>query len=322
MKRLFLLPFLLLSTAQAEEIRFTFQVYQADPAIGIALEDRLIAGGEAAAQAVEKLPDFVRQGRLEELANLAFTSPSGERTVQKSEEGGLVSLPTREASEGLEIEIDPVSQNGTIDLNIFAAFITRDKGDPIERTLTTQTRGRLGTPLLLGRWQREDEWILLLGTATVDGTDPAPSVAGEVLYIESAYYPSATAAKFGRDTLASTRIPCLNGQRCRSQIIGWIDDENILEDDQPGFRSVVDPKLNEDGTLTLGVGCGFIVEAGGRTRLDSGERVRRLELRDVSDTLQLTEGEPAGRKATVAGLDDIKAEEDDYVAGFKFVRSS
>lgn len=320
MKRLLLLSCLLLPSVYGQEIQFTFQVYQADPAIGIALEDRLIAGGEGAATAIAKLPDFVRQGRLEELATLSFASPSGERTIQKSE-GGLVTLPTREATEGLEVEIDPVVRNGVIDLNIFAAFVSREKGDPIERTLTTQTRGPLGAPMLLCRWQREDEWVLLLGTATIAGGAPAASVAGDVLYIESAYYPSASAAKSRRDTLASTRIPCLNGQRCRSQIIGWIDDENILEDDQPGFRSVLDPKLGEDGTLTLGVNCGHIVEAGGRTRLDSGERVRRLELRDVSDTFTLTEGEPTGSKATVAGLDDVKAEEDDYVAGFTFVRS-
>ncbi|MCG8600719.1 MAG: hypothetical protein MI807_11295 [Verrucomicrobiales bacterium] len=321
MKTLLLLVGLSLTFAQAEEIAFTFHIHKMEPTIGEALEGRLIAGGEVAAQALAKLPDFVRQGRVEEVATLAITTPSGERAAGKSSEG-TVSLPSREAVDGLEIEIDPVLENGNVNLNYYASFTTLVKGDPRERAVTTQTSGQVGQPMILCRWQIDDEWLLLTGTANAAGAEENGTPKGEVLFVESAYYDSASAAKFNRDRLASTLIPCLSGQSCRSEIVEWIDDENIIEDEQPGFRSYLTPALNDDGTLKLRAACGYIIESGGRTRLDNGDRVRRLKIRDVNEMLELKEGEPAGRRAELSGLEDVETEEDSYVAAFRFSRSS
>ncbi|MDF1861198.1 MAG: hypothetical protein P1U87_13360 [Verrucomicrobiales bacterium] len=319
MKRIFFLACFSLLPAHGEEIEFTFHVYQMEPAIGAALEDRLIAGGAAAAEAMDKLPDFVRQGRVTELDSLAFTAPPDERTVKKSKDS-TITLPTREAADGLEVEVDPFLQGSIINLNFYASFTTQKKEDIRERGVTSQTQCQSGIPMLLCRWQMKDEWLLLTGTATAPGGGKPEPSAGDVLYLESAYYQSGASAKSGRDKLASTRTACRSGQRCRSEIIGWLDDENILEDDQPGFRSLLDPVLKEDGILEVRVDCGLVVEAGGRTRLESGERVRRLEMRDVSGLLVMKEGEPAGRKAELSRLNDNKTVEDNYVAAFRFLR--
>lgn len=311
---------LFLSPALGQEIDFEFFVYSTEPDIGVALEDRLVTGGEPAVAAMEKLPDLVRQGRVTELATLSLKIPSGERTKGTSSDATLA-LPHREAVAGLEVEVDPVVQGGIVDFNLYACFTTDEKDQPTERIVTTQTRGRSGDPLLLCRWQLDDEWLLFVGKATLPdgpGSGPPPD---DLLFVESSFYPSGSSARFGRDKLASTRIPCRSGQRARASIVTWLDDENILEDDQPGFRSQIDPRLADDGTLVLGVACGYIVEAGGRTRLDSGERVRRLEMRSVKGSLELTEGEPAGQRATVAGLNDVRAEEDEAVAAFVFIRA-
>lgn len=320
MRILPLLACLLLSTSFAQDIEFQFHIHQMEPAIGQALEGRLIAGGDAAAEAVAKLPDFVRQGRVEEAVALSLTTPAGERAIGKSGEG-TVMLPSRDAVKGLEIEIDPALQNGFINLNFYASFTTIVKGDPRERVVTSQTKGQSGQPMLLCRWQFDDEWLLLTGTATVAGGDTSSKAPNDVLFVESAYYDSASAAKFNRDRLASTLIPCLSGQSCRSEIVGWIEDENIIEDEQPGFRSYLTPALYEDGTLKLRATCGYIIESGGRTRLDNGDRVRRLKIRDVSEMLELKEGEPAGRRADLSGLEDVETEEDTHVAAFRFSRA-
>ena len=73
MRILPLLACLLLSTSFAQDIEFQFHIHQMEPTIGQALEGRLIAGGDAAAEAVAKLPDFVRQGRVEEAVALSLT---------------------------------------------------------------------------------------------------------------------------------------------------------------------------------------------------------------------------------------------------------
>lgn len=319
MIRIFFLACLSLLPAHGEEIELTFHVYQMEPAIGAALEERLIAGGAAAVEAMDKLPDFARQGRVTELDSLSFAAPSDERTVRKSK-NSTIALPTREAADGLEVEIDPVLRGSIIDFSFYASFTTQEKEDIRERGVTSQTQGQSGIPMLLCRWQMKDEWILLTGTATVRGVEETESPPDEVIYIESAYYQSSASAKIGRDKLASTRTPCRSGQRSRSEIIGWLDDENILEDDQPGFRSLLDPVLKEDGILELRVDCGLVAEVGGRTRLESGERVRRLEMRDVSDLLEMKEGEPAGRKAELSRLNDNKTVADESVAAFLFLR--
>lgn len=315
--RALVLAALLCTPILAQDVEFEFRLYEMEPDLGLALEDRLIAGGEGASSAMEKLPDFVRQGRVEELASAELTTSAGERAIAKSGDATLT-LPTREAVEGLEVEVDPVVQDGIVDLNFYASFTDRESGEPRERVVTSQAQGRSGIPMLLCRWQRDDQWLLLTGTATVAGASGDGDRSFDIFYVESAYYASASSAQFGRDRLASTRIPCRSGQRSRSFIIGWIDDENILEDDQPGFRTILDPVLRQDGDLEVRVSCSYIVEAGGRTRLDSGERVRRLEIRDVRDSLVLKEGEPGGRRATVSALGDRESEEDDHVAAFLF----
>ncbi|MDF1812207.1 MAG: hypothetical protein P1V20_08330 [Verrucomicrobiales bacterium] len=320
MKKYLTLIFLWLNSAAAGDVQFEFHVYRMEAAIGMALEERLITGGEAAIGAYDKLPDFVRQRRITELDTLSLTAPPGDR-VRKASKETHINLPAHEAVDGLEIEMTLESEDGSIDFTYYAAYTNEEKDQPIERTVTSQMQGKSGVPMLLCRWQMERDWLLLIGKATGPDIAKPASPKGHILYIESGFYPSATSAKSGRDMLASTRIPCLSGKQGRAEMTAWIDDDNILDTDQPGFRVFLDPDLYEDGTVRLTAKCGYIVQAGGRTRLENGERTRRLKIREVSDTFDMQEGVLAGRKSKIAALEDIDTKEDNYVAAFKFVRA-
>ncbi|MEO0445530.1 MAG: hypothetical protein AAF191_05575, partial [Verrucomicrobiota bacterium] len=70
---------MLLSSTQAQQIDFHFQLLQADAAIADALQSRLMDGGEPADQAMSKIPDFVRQRRVSLEAELKVQTPSGQR---------------------------------------------------------------------------------------------------------------------------------------------------------------------------------------------------------------------------------------------------
>ncbi len=310
---------LLYQPISAEEIEFQFTVYQTDLNIGIALEDRLIDGGSTAIETAEKLPDFIRQGRMTEETSLSFTSEAGKRH-QESSDQGIIMLPSREAAAGLDIDVDPIISNGMINMNIYASYVAREKDDPVERTVTTQTVGVSGIPMLLCRWQRNEKVWLLIGTAKFKGGDAAEEDLRNTLYVETAFFSSVSSAKANRDCLESVRFPCRNGQRGRAEAIAWIDDENISERDQPGLRTLVNPLLSENASIQLGVESSYIIESGGTTRLDSGERARRLEIREVSESLDLKEGQPAAAKVTLAALDDIETKEDDHIAVFKVSR--
>lgn len=319
--RAFLPLFLfLLSPVLAEEIKMEFHVYQVEPTIGAALEDRLITGGQAAREAMDRLPDFIRQRRVTLLDSIELSLPPDERKEGKSSDS-VINLPWHEAVDGLAIEADLTLNEKTFVLDFYGAYTSENKKEePLERTVASLTRGQLGIPLLLCRWQMDREWLLLVGKA-ISSEKPQPKeLAEDLVFIESAYYPAASSATAGRDRLVSTRVPCLSGKNARTEMIGWIDDENILDRDQPGFRVALDPVLYADGTLRLTTNCGYIIQSGGRTRLSSGERVRRLAIRDVRATLDMKEGELAGRKAELAAIEDMEARDDNWVAAFRFVR--
>lgn len=305
--------------AGAQEIKVRFDLYRVEPAICTALEGRLIAGGEAATAAMAKLPDFIQQRRVEEIASVVIETESGTRMRAKSSEA-VIALPFHESTAGLDVEIDSVIEGGALNMNLQGTYASAEKDHPTERVITTQVAGFNGVPMLICRWQLDRDWLLLIGTAEFAGSADSSPLVSSLVYMESAFYPTVSSANSGRDLLASALFPCRSGQRSGAEITGWIDDENIPESDQPGFRTLINPVLNEDGTVTAGAKCSYVIEAGGRTRLDSGERVRRLEIREMSDTLEMEENKLAGRKATLAGNDDIEVEEDHYVAAFKFFR--
>lgn len=311
---------LLLATcrlATAQEVKIRFDLYKVEPAIGTALEGRLIAGGEGATAAMAKLPDFIQQRRIEEIASVEIETESGTRMRGKSSEA-VIALPFHESTAGLDIEIDPLIEGGALNMNIQAIYTSSEKDHPMERVITTQAAGLSGVPMLICRWQMERDWLLLVGTPEYsNAAESSPLVSG-LIYMESAFYPTVSSASSGRDLLASALFPCRSGQRSGAEMIGWINDENIPESDQPGFRTMIDPVLNADGTVTARVECSYTVESGGRTRLESGERVRRLEIREMSDTLEMEPNKIAGRKATKAGNEDIEVEEDHYVAAFQY----
>ncbi|MDF1824751.1 MAG: hypothetical protein P1U68_08925 [Verrucomicrobiales bacterium] len=319
MRLYIILSLLSLSLSHAQDLNIHFSLYQVDPTIGAALEGRLISGGEGAKAAMSKLPDFIQQKRVEELTSVNIETQSGDRIRATSSEA-TIALPFHEAVAGLDIEIDPLIEAGALNMNIHAVYTSAEKDGPLERVVTTQAAGLNEVPMLVCRWQFEEGWLLLIGTPEFEGGADTSPIVSELLYIESAYYPSVTSASSGRDLLASTLFPCRNGQRSAAEMVGWIDDENVPDSDQPGFRVVIDPVLNADGTVTAPAECSYTVEAGGRTRLDSGDRVRRLAIREMSDTVEMEANKMTGRKATLAGNNDIEVEEDHYVAAFKFVR--
>ncbi|MEM6279917.1 MAG: hypothetical protein AAF733_10590 [Verrucomicrobiota bacterium] len=307
-----------LSLARAEEVSLRFDLYQAEPAIGLALEQRLIDGGEGATAAMAKLPDFIRQRRIEEIASLTIETKSGERVRAKSSEA-VIAFPFHESTAGLDVEIEGLIEGGAFNMNLTVSYATADGDRPTERVITTQSAGVSGVPMLICRWQREREWLLLVATPSYEGSADTSPLVSSLVYMESAFYPTVNSASSGRDLLASARFPCRSGQRGGAEIISWINDENIPESDQPGFRTQIDAVLNEDRTVTAEVESSYTVESGGRTRLESGERVRRLEIREMSDTIEMEENKLAGRKATKAGNEDIEVEEDHYVAALKFL---
>jgi len=316
MRFILVLACLAISPVSAQEIEFQFTVYGMEETVAKALEERLVAGGETATAAIAMLPDFVRQSRVTESATVDFKLTSGDRGRAKSSEG-TITFPWHEATDGLDIEVDPVVTNGILDFNLTAIYSTRDNKDLLERIATTQITAVSGVPMLVNRWQYGKEWLLLVCTATYPNSADSSSLTGR-LYIDSACYPAATSASADRDRVASTRIACRSGQRAKTEIIAWIDDENVPENDQPGFSALIDPLLAGDGTLKLVAKVTYTEEAGGTTRLDSGEKVRRLKIREMEDEMELEEGALAGRKMTVAGTDDIETREDNYVVAFKF----
>lgn len=319
MRLLLILSLVTFSVSQAQEIKISFTLYKVEPTICTALEGRLITGGDAATAAMAKLPDFVQQRRVEEIVSVDIETESGTRMRGKSSEA-MMALPFHDAVSGLDVEIDPLIEGGALNMNLHGVYTSAEKDGPLERVITTQAAGLSGVPILICRWQMERDWLLLVATPEFAGSAESSPIVSSLLYIESAYYPTVSSASSGRDLLASARFPARNGQRSAAEMIGWIDDENVPESDQPGFRTMIDPVLNDDGTVTASAKCSFTVEAGGRTRLDNGDRVRRLSIREMSDTVEMEENKMTGRKATLAGNNDIEVEEDHYVAAFTFVR--
>ena len=303
--------------AGAQEIKIRFDLYQVEPAIGTALEGRLIAGGEAATAALGKFPEFIRQRRIEEIASVEIETESGTRIRGKSSEA-VIALPFHESTAGLDVEIDPLIEGGALNMNLQATYASAGKDNPTERVITTQTAGLSGVPMLICRWQMDRDWLLLIATPEFADSPESSPLVSSLIYMESAFYPTVSSASSGRDLLASALFPCRSGQRSGAEMISWINDENVPESDQPGFRTMVDPVLNADGTVTATAECSYTIESGGRTRLESGERVRRLEIREMSDTLEMEAGKMTGRKATKAGNEDIEVEEDHYVAAFTY----
>ncbi|MDF1656889.1 MAG: hypothetical protein P1U58_04710 [Verrucomicrobiales bacterium] len=301
----------------AQEVKVRFDLYKVEPAIGLALEGRLIAGGEGATAAMAKLPEFIRQRRIEEVAAVEIETESGSRMRGKSSEAVIV-LPFHESTAGLDIDIDPLIEGGALNMNIQGVYTSAENDSPMERVITTQAAGLSGIPMLICRWQLDKDWLLLVGTPEfANSANSSPLVSG-LIYMESAFYPTVNSASSGRDLLASALFPCRSGQRSSAEMIGWINDDNVPESDQPGFRTMIDPVLNADGTVTAGAESTYVIESGGRTRLESGDRVRRLEIREMSDTLEMEADKMTGRKATKAGNEDIEVEEDHYVAAFKY----
>ncbi|MEM7603684.1 MAG: hypothetical protein AAF357_20005 [Verrucomicrobiota bacterium] len=321
MRAILLLIFAAIQGAGAQEVKVRFDLYQVEPDIGMALEGRLIIGGEGATAAMAKLPDFIRQRRIEEVASVLIETESGDRTRGKSSES-VIMLPFHESTAGLDVEIDPLIEAGALNMNIQGIYTTADRDRPTEHVITTQAAGLSGVPMLICRWQMGRDWLLLIATPEFEGSAESSPLVDSLIYMQSAFYPTVTSANSGRDLLASARFPCRSGQRSGVEITGWIDDENVPESDQPGFRTLVDPVLNSDGTVTADTDCSYTIESGGRTRLDSGERVRRLEIREMSGTLEMEARKMTGRKATKAGNADIEVEEDHYVAAFTFVLPS
>lgn len=318
MKTVFLLLLVIISAPLvAGDIKLTLSVYEMDPVIAAALEDRLIAGGETAVATAAKLPDFEKQNRLTKVDSIAIEAEEAGR-LKKSSSDKIIRMPWGDNKEGLDVEVDLFENHGVLQANMNALFTESDGDEPIERTLTTQASFRSGIPVLLCRWQLDDNLLILLGEAEFDGEFKESPGQGQVVYVESAFFPSGPDAGAGRNRLASVRFAGTSGQRSKAGITKWIDHEQVPEDEQPGVRAVIDPLLNEDGTLKLSAKSTYSVKAGGRTRGDDGERVPRLEIRDADGSYILEPQKPVAVPVVTAMTGDSESTPDRSVASLRF----
>lgn len=294
-------------TLVAQEIEFEFSVYRMEEVIATALEERLIQGGPIAIETVAKLPDFEKQKRVAKEDSFVMKVPAGER-LQKSSSEATVMMPWGESKDGLEVEVDPVIVDGVVDCNMHVSYNRKDRDDPIEKTYTGQFAARSGEPIFICRWQWEDDMLLLIAEVRTGEASPAATKIETQAYLETAFCPSSPDAVAGRNRLVSTRFVVRSGQRSRVGMTQWISDDAILDSEQPGMRTAADPVLLPDGSMKLTAESTYSVKAGGRARGDDGERVTRLEIRDISGNFELQPDKPAAAEVTLTktGEDSIK----------------
>ena len=291
----------------AQEIEFEFSVYRMEAVIATALEERLIQGGAIAVETVAKLPDFEKQKRVIKEDSFIMKAPLGERTRKASSENVLM-MPWGESKDGLEVEIDPVIVDGVVDWKLHATYTRKDRDEPLEKTYTGRVAGRSGEPIFICRWQWDDDLLLLLAEARTGEASPDSTKIETQGYIETAFFPSGPDAAAGRNRFASTRFVVRSGQRTKVEMTQWLDDDNIPDDEQPGLRTIADPVLLPDGRMKLTAESTYSIKAGGRARGDEGERITRLEIRDIDGKFELQPNKPVAAEVTLTktGDDAIK----------------
>lgn len=291
----------------AQEIEFEFSVYRMEEVIATALEDRLIQGGETAIATVARLPDFEKQKRVTKEDSFVMTAPTGERIQKSSSEETLMML-WGESKDGLEVEVDPIILDGVVSWNMHASYNRKDRDDPIEKTYTGQVAARSGEPVFICRWQWEDDLLLLIAEVDTGEQSPASTKIETQAYIEAAFFPSGPDAVAGRNRFASTRFVVRSGQRTKVGMTQWLSEDTIPDSDQPGMRTTAEPVLAPDGSMKLTAESTYSIKAGGRARGEDGERVTRLEIRDISGKFELQPNKPAAAEVTLTktGDDAIK----------------
>jgi hypothetical protein len=291
----------------AQEIEFEFSVYRMEEVIAAALEERLIQGGETAIATVARLPDFEKQKRVTKEDSFVVKVPAGEKVVKASSEN-TVAMPSGESKDGLEVEIDPILVDGVVSWNMHAAYNRKDREEPIEKTFTGQVAGRSGEPVFICRWQWGDDLLLLIAEVRTGEDSPVSTKIETQAYVETAFYPSGPDAVAGRNRLVSARFVTRSGQRTKVAMTQWLRDDNIPDSDQPGMRTTVDPVLVPDGSMKLSAESTYSLKAGGRARGDDGEKVSRLEIRDMAGKFELQPNKPAAAEVTLTktGDDSVK----------------
>lgn len=283
--------------SEAQEISLEFSIYRMDESIAKALEDRLIQGGDVAVATFAKLADFEKQRRVVKEDSVSLQLEKAGDAKKSSSEKSIVTH-AGDSKDGLEIEVDVVTGANLLDFNLYAAYTREGKGGPLQANIATQVLARSGVPLLLCRWQWEDDLLLLIGECRVEGaTGEAP--VGDLVYLESSFFPSAADAASGRSRYASARLACRSGQRAKAEFVRGLDDPNLPQDDHPGLRVLVDPVLGADGSLELTAANGLIEARGGKARDDDGEKVSRLEMREADVRTKMEAGKPFSSAVTI-----------------------
>jgi len=298
------------------EVRF--QVFRLSERISEPFQERLLSDGATAIAALKKLPDLIRLGDGELLAEINETVTSGERAMVSSSDRKLeVNEIYREVGEkwevtdGLEIEMDPLVQaDGTIDLNMAATYSARFGREVKLSQYTGQTTLAPGIPKLIARWQEEEDDLFFIALASSGGGEPEPDGITPSFLVNLEVYPSENAANSGEGAIAHLGASCVSGQRAKLKT----DVPLIYELDQGGWEVEhegelleIDPVANPDGTFTLDFEFQLRKEIGGTERDSSGQRVPRMEILGKTATLTLPPNTPEQVDLDLTSLLDAKA---------------
>ncbi|MEM1295285.1 MAG: hypothetical protein AAGH89_07960 [Verrucomicrobiota bacterium] len=300
---------LLQGVVQAQQIDFHFQLYKADATIADALQSRLIEGGEPAELAMSKMPDFVRQRRVELEAELKIQTPSGQRAKSASSQRMLEVDDDWEVVDGIQIELDPVldASSSMVDLNIHAEYSVKDGSAVKMHRLTTASLVKVGTTSLLSRWQEEDEILLLLGTASLTTPPGTPSEDRRLIFVECTIYGSDIDAQAKRNPLTSIVFPSRSGQRAKCEITIPFAYEYAGSQTYTnlGYAVEIDPVIGADGkTVDINAAVFSAEKRSGSERLADGSRIPRVDILTSRPTASMIDGDSNGfdiNKSTLGG---------------------
>jgi hypothetical protein len=325
-----LLLFWLLSltgfTREAQPLQFRFEMYEGDAVILDALEKRLLQGGAPAVEAVGKIPDFVRSGRVEMVEELEFEAASGQRKKEASSTRMLkLDDLGGEVCDGLSVDSDPVfdERGGSIDMNLHVEWGRKEGRDVKTTRITTSVILPSGEPVLLARWAEGevDRMLMVTGTAPgvakAEGSPEAGTGRGRLVYVDTIVYKSAVDAEAGRGPVARMLFPSRSGQRAKMEdhvmVLFDVDGRGTMDAASVGMMVEMDPLVDEGGgSVELDAAVDYSEEPGGTERTVDGVRIPRVEIHRARAQLTLKDGEAGTVEMEKLTLVDSKGQPEEW----------
>jgi hypothetical protein len=309
-------------TCEAQPLQFRFEMYEGDAVILDALEKRLLQGGAPAVEAVGKIPDFVRSGRVEMVEELEFEAASGQRKKEASSTRMLkLDDLGGEVCDGLSVDSDPVfdERSGSIDLNLHVEW-GRKEGRNVKTTrVTTSVTLPSGEPVLLARWAEGEVDRMLMVTGTVPGVAKAEgSREAELLvYVDTVVYKSAADAEAGRGPVARMLFPSRSGQRARMEdhvmVLFDVDGRGTMDAASVGMMVEMDPLVEEGGgSVELDAAVDYSEEPGGTERTADGVRIPLVVIHRARAQSTLKDGGVGTLEMEKLTLVDSKGQPDEW----------